>query len=315
MLGFLIFIFLLVFLLLIIFGFGLQRVFIKKGNEIIKIKRVKPITWILGFLGIIFLILLLSSIRVVPVGHALVVFWILPKRFSVYPAGVNIIPPIITHSVLYDLRRQEYTMSGAPGEGRRKGVDDALWSPTKEGLKVGLDLTCWYRLDPKRVFEIHKKIGPNYEEKVIRPAIRSIARLTVSGYGIMDIYSNRREEIQNEINKRIKEILEPDGFIVDGVVLRDVRFTEDFAKAIEEKQIAQQEAERMEYVLEKERKEAERRAIEAEGKAKAISIVSRELKKNPQYIKYLYVDKIADDIKVIISDQPTIMDLKGFMSK
>ncbi len=315
MLGFLIFIFFVIFALLIIFGFGLQNVFVRKGNEILRISKVRPLTWILIIVAGIIFILFISSIRVVPVGHALVVFWIIPKKFSVYRAGVNIIPPIITQSALYDLRRQEYTMSGSPGEGKRKGVDDALWSPTKEGLKVGLDITCWYRLDPSRVFEIHQKIGPDYEEKVIRPAIRSIARLTVSGYGIMDIYSNKREEIQNEINRKIKKLLEPDGFIIDGVVLRDVRFTEEFAKAIEEKQIAQQEAERMEYVLEKERKEAERKAIEAEGKAKAIAIVSRELRKHPEYIKYLYVDKLADDVKVIISDQATIMDLKGMLGK
>jgi regulator of protease activity HflC (stomatin/prohibitin superfamily) len=131
----------------------------------------------------------------------------------------------------------------------------------------------------------------------------------------MDIYSGKRETVQEEIEKRLKMQLNADGIIVDGVALRDVQFTEDFAKSIEEKQIAQQKAEKMEYVLLQEKKEAERKAIEAEGKAKAIAIVSRELRANPNYIKYLYVDKLADDVKVIVSDQATIMDLKGIIGQ
>ncbi len=135
----------------------------------------------------------------------------------------------------------------------------------------------------------------------------------MSGYGIMDIYSNRREEIQDQIYKKIKRQLEPDGIIIEGVAIRNVQFTGEFAKSVEEKQIAQQKAQKMEYVLEEERKEAERKEIEAQGKAKAIKIVSRELHTNPNYIKYLYVDKIADDVKVIVSDQSTIIDLKGLI--
>jgi regulator of protease activity HflC (stomatin/prohibitin superfamily) len=137
--------------------------------------------------------------------------------------------------------------------------------------------------------------------------------MAMSGYGIMDIYSNKREEIQDQIYKKIKRQLGLDGIIIEGVAIRNVQFTGEFAKSVEEKQIAQQKAQKMEYVLEEERKEAERKEIEAQGKAKAIAIVSRELRTNPNYIKYLYVDKIADDVKVIVSDQSTIMDLKGLI--
>ena len=258
---------------------------------------------------------LLTSVRVVPVGHGLVVFNTITRSFRLAPQGVNLVVPFVCATELYDLRRHEYTMSAAMGEGRRANVDDSLWSPTREGLQVGIDLTVWHRLDPARVIEVHQRIGPDYEEKILRPAVRSVIRLVISEYPVMDVYSSKRAQIQDEINVKIKQLLEKDGFIIDEVVLRDVRFTEEFTKAIEAKQVAQQAAEQMKYTLEKEQKEAERKVIEATGRANAIEVINKALAQNPNYIKYLYVDKLSDKIDVIVSDQATIMDLKGVLGR
>ena len=254
-----------------------------------------------------------ASVRVVPVGEGLVIFNTVTRSLRLARQGVTFVAPFISSTQIYDLRRLEYTMSAVKGEGRRSAVDDSLWSPTKEGLQVGIDLTVWHHLDPSRVIDIHQRIGPDFEEKIIRPAIRSVIRLVISEYGVMDIYSSRRADIQDEINLKIKRLVEKDGFIVDEVVLRDVRFTDEFAKAIEAKQIAQQSAEQMKYVLEKEQKEAERKVIEASGRARAIETINDALRQNPNYIRYLYVDKLSDKISVIVSDQNTIMDLKGIL--
>src|SRR4029434_7473840 len=118
----------------------------------------------------------------------------------------------------------------------------------------------------------------------------------------MAFYSPKGAPIKEEINTKIKELVQKDGFIIDEVVLRDVRFTEDFSKEIEAKQIAQQSAEQMKYVLEKEQREAERKVIEAQGRAKAIDTITQALQKNPNYIKYLYVDKLSDKISATVSD-------------
>ena len=263
--------------------------------------------------GAVALVLLAASIRVVPVGHGLVVFNTVTRSFRLAPQGVALVVPLVTDTQLYDLRRVEYTMSGVRGEGRKSEADDSLWSPTQEGLQVGIDLTVWHHLDPRRVVAIHRGIGPDFEEKIIRPAVRSVIRLVISEYAVMDVYSARRARIQDEINSRIKALIEKDGFVIDEVVLRDVRFTEEFAKAIEAKQIAQQSAEQMKYVLEKEQKEAERKVIEAQGRAKAIETINQALRQSPSYIKYLYVDKLSDKVSVIVSDQNTILDLKGIL--
>ena len=268
---------------------------------------------LIGGLLLVLLLFMVGSVRVVPVGHALVIFNTITTSFRLSQQGVTFVWPVISQTAQYDLRRLEYTMSSTQGEGRKSNVDDSLWSPTQEGLQVGIDLTVWHHLDPARLITIHQKIGPDYEEKIIRPAVRSVIRLVISEYAVMDVYSSKRASIQDEINVKIKTLLEKDGFLVDEVVLRDVRFTDQFGKAIEAKQIAQQSAEQMKYVLEKEQREAERKVIEAQGRAKAIETINEALRQNPNYIRYLYVDKLSDKISVIVSDQNTIMDLKGIV--
>ncbi len=267
-------------------------------------------------LAVIALLLIsITAVQTVDVGHALVIFNTITRSFRVENQGVTMVWPLISQTKEYDLRRQEYTMTKTTGEGRKAGWDDSLWSPTQEGLQVGIDITIWHHIDPNRVAEIHQKIGPDYEEKIIRPAARSIIRMVISEYPVADIYSSKRAKIQDEINTKMKAVVEKDGFIVDEVVLRDVRFTEQFAQAIEAKQIAQQAAEQMKYVLEKEQREAERKVIEAQGRSKAIETINQALRDNPNYIRYLYVEKLSDKISVIVSDQNTIMDLKGVLDK
>ncbi len=314
MLGLILFVIILIIFVAIFFPHGNKKVVVIEDGKRVRLgQKMSSKTGIIIAAVLIIAAFIAVSIRVVPVGHGMVKFNIITKKFSTAKEGITLVPPIIYQTYIYDLRRQEYTMTAKKGEGKKANIDDSLWSPTKEGLQVGIDLTCWYRINPDSLIEVHRKIGPDYDEKVIRPAIRGIVRLVISEYPIMDVYSSKRKEIQQEIFKRVKKLLEPDGFTIEEIVLRDVHFTKDFAKAIEEKQIAQQEAERMKYVLEKEQLEAQRKAIEAEGKAKAIQIVSQELKRNPLYIKYLYVDKLTDKVKVIVSDQATIMDLKGLL--
>jgi regulator of protease activity HflC (stomatin/prohibitin superfamily) len=264
---------------------------------------------------LVLVLILLGSIRVVPGGQALVIFNTVTRGFRLARQGITFVPPFISATQMYDLRRLEYTMSSAAGEGRKSDIDDSLWSPTQEGLQVGIDLTVWHHLDPAAVAQIHQKIGPDYEEKIIRPAVRSVIRLVISEYAVMDVYSAKRAQIQDEINQKIRALVQKDGFMIDEVVLRDVRFTPEFSKAIEAKQIAQQAAEQMKYTLEKEQREAERKVIEARGRANAIEVINRALAQNPNYIKYLYVDKLSDKISVIVSDQNTIMDLKGILGE
>ncbi|MFH1416026.1 MAG: prohibitin family protein [Elusimicrobiota bacterium] len=270
---------------------------------------------ILAGIVLIALITVIRGIVIVSAGQRAVVFNIFKGVLdNELDEGLHIILPYINKTTAYDVRIQEYTMSSMQGEGRLS-APDGLWSPTKEGLQVGIDLTVWYRLDPLKVAELHQTIGPAYESKIIRPAVRSTVRHSISEFAIMEVYSKSRKEIEQNIETSLREQLAKEFIIVDGVKLRDVKFTDKFAASIEQKQVAQQEMERWEYVKKQREKEADARIIEATGKAEAMRIISDQLRKNPDIIKYNYVEKLSDNIEVIVTDQATIMDMKGILDR
>lgn len=283
---------------------------IRKGNF-----KKKARIAIAVFIVLFILVTLIKGIVIVPAGHRFVVFNIFKGVLeNELDEGIHIILPYINSVSSYDVRLQANTMSSIRGEGQ---VDqpDSLWSPTKEGLLVGIDLTVWYKLDPLKVSILHKEIGPAFESKIIRPAIRSTVRHHISKYAIMEVYSSKRKEIEDNIYNDLKEQLIINNILVDGVKLRDIIFTDKFAASIEQKQVAQQEMERWEYIKKQREKEADARIIEARGKAEAMRIIAKQLKTSPDIIKYNYVEKLSDKIQVIVTDQSTIMDLKGILGK
>ena len=293
----------------LIWRFGTQVVIKEKDGELVTVRRLKLTPALtIGVLAGLLLAFLLSTVRAIPPGRAMVKFNVITREYEVSGEGVAFVPPLLYNVSVYDLRRQEYTLTSQKGR-KRPNVDETLWTPSKDGLQVGVDLTVWYRLNPDMLTQIHQRIGPDYAEKVVRPAVRSVARHVIAQYSVDEVYSGKRKKIEDEIFAWLKGLLEKDGFIIEGVVLRDIHLPADYSKALEEKQIAQQEAERMKFVLQKEQQEAERKRIEAEGTARAIEIVSKALKRNPEYITYLYVDKLSDKVQVIVSDQGTILNL------
>ncbi len=268
---------------------------------------LKPLPTISGktvsLIALILLVLIVisSAIVIIPAGHVGVVFnAVVGVKKKPLHEGLNFIIPGIETVTIYDARVRNYTMSHSMGEGQKTAENDAIYAPTKEGLIVGLDVTVLYKIDKAGVPELHRKIGPDYEEKVLRPEIRNNVRMAVKNYGIIEVYGPKRAAIQNEVLQALKERLDDKKIICLEVLLRDVLFPEDFAKAIREKQVAQQEAQKMEYVLEKERKEAERKVIEAKGQAKAIEIVQQALSKNPLYIQYLWATKLPQNVQTMV---------------
>ncbi|MEO0260841.1 MAG: SPFH domain-containing protein [candidate division WOR-3 bacterium] len=300
----------------IIYRYGVKIILSERKGEVIAIKKFSVNPLIIGSILTGFILLyFLISIKNVATGYILLKFNIFTKKYTYADEGIQFIPFLIYKTYSYDTRRQEYTMISGKFDEEKGKKEDAFFSYVKEGLMVGVELTLWFRLNRDKIIDIHKYIGPDYLYKVIEPAFKGVAKNVISSYSIKEIYSEKREEAEKKIEEKIKEVLEKDGFLIEKVILKDIKLPPDFLKAVEEKKVAEEKVKEMEYILEKEKKEAERKKIEAEGKAEAIRIISEELKKNPQYIKYLYVEKLADNVKVIISDQGTILDLKGILEK
>lgn len=156
--------------------------------------------------------------------------------------------------------------------------------PSKEGLTIRSEISILYRIKPEAVPSIVQNIGLNYESEVILPVFRSSAADITAKFLAKDMHSGERGQIEAAIRKQMSEILEPSGFIIDNVLLKSIRLPDGLARTIEEKLQAEQDAQRMEFVKEREKRDAERRIIEAEGK-KEIARIQAEGEKNAVIIQ------------------------------
>lgn len=264
------------------------------------------------FVGLIFIS---KTILIVNAGQRAVVF----NSFTgvekrTLGEGIHFLLPGIQAPTTYSIRTETYTMAEKIDEGQYKG-DYAIECLTSDGQKIKLDISVIYNLIPEKVWELHKQIGPYFLDKIIRPSVRSIARNIIANYTVTELYSGDRQKLQGEISQKVK--LELDKYFINSpeTLIRNVLFSDEFSKAIEQKQVAMQEAERMRYILEKEKKEKERKIIEAEGEAIAIAKKGAALRANPVLVKYEYVQKLTPGIKTIITNQSSILNFPGELLK
>ncbi|HSE40343.1 MAG TPA: prohibitin family protein [Acidobacteriota bacterium] len=263
---------------------------------------------VLGGLAILIIVLLAKTILIIDAGEMAVIFNQFSGDLSTRYPGTNILIPGLQKEVMYDTRVQTYTMAATFAEGEPKG-DDAIETLTKDGQIVKMDLSVRFHIDPTRLTNLHREIGPDYINKVVRPEIRNQIRLAVSAYPVTEVYTEKRQEIQFQTQDNLKRKFRASYLILDEVLIRNIRFSTEFEKAIEQKQIAQQEAQRMQYVLDKERQEKDRKIIEAQGEAESIRLKAQVLAANPALIQYEYVQKISPGVKTIITDGKSILSL------
>jgi prohibitin 2 len=269
---------------------------------------------VIAILAIIGVVVLLNTVLVVDAGHMAVIFNNLSGGLSVRYPGTNILLPGLQKPIIYDTRIQTYNMSSSYSEGEQRG-DEALETLTKDGQIVRMDISVRFHVDPLKVADLHKNIGPDYLNKVVRPEVRNQARLAVSAYPVTEVYSEKRMEIQTKSNESLRPKFSKSWLVLDEVLIRNVRFTPEFEKAIEQKQIAQQQAQQMEYTLQRERLEKERKIIEAQGESESIRLKGIALASNPALIQYEYVQKITPGVQTIITDGKSILSLGDVLKK
>lgn len=146
--------------------------------------------------------------------------------------------------------------------------------PSSEGLIIGLETSLLYRLEPERAGEVFQTIGPRYVEIVVTPNLRSVIRAVTAAHTANALYSEGREQVAQQMLAQLKPILEARGVMVENVLLRDIRLPDTLRTAIEAKQQADQQSQQMQFVLQRERQEAERKRIEAQGVSDFQRIVS-----------------------------------------
>lgn len=205
-------------------------------------------------------------------------------------SGFHLVNPLVQVEKM-SIRTEQYTMSIAAAEGQVKG-DDSIRSLTKEGLDVDIDFTALYRLDEAKASDIYREVGLDYVGKIIRPEIRGVIRDVVSQYEAKELYSEKRQEASNRIATLLKERVEFRGVVIEEAVIRNVQLPASLTKAIQEKLASEQEAQRYDFVLEKETKEAERKRIEAAGQRDSQKIINEGL--SDEYLNYLYIKELKD---------------------
>lgn len=192
--------------------------------------------------------------------------------------GMHVINPLMDIEVFNSIT-QNYTMSGIHDEGNKEG-DDAIKVLSSDGLEITMDLSVLYKVNPKSAPKILKEIGSNYQDVVIRPITRTRIRDNAVFYQAVDLFSARREEFQNRIFKTIQKDFEKRGLILEQLLIRNITLPESVKKSIEAKINAEQESQKMQFVLAKEKQEAERKRVEAQGIADYQKIISVGLSDN-----------------------------------
>ena len=244
-----------------------------------------------GIVGVVIaLIILVNVIITIPSGNTGVQSLFGKVKDKELSEGLHIINPFVAINNM-SIRTEEYTMSSTTGEGE-KAEADQISALTKEGLPIDLDITIQYRLVEDQASEVYRKLGLNYQEKIIRPVIRSVIREIIARYDAKDVYSEKRSEITLSIKESLVKAIEPRGILIEQVLLRNVILPDKLSSSIQAKLQSEQEAQRYDFVLNKEKKEAERKRIEAEGQKDAQRIINESL--TPRYLQYLYINELKD---------------------
>ena len=234
---------------------------------------------------------------------------------DILSSGLHIINPFV-EVLRLDIKTQNYTMSGVHDEGTKSG-DDAIRVLTSDGLEVTIDLTVLYKLLPSEAPRLIRETGTDYTDKIVRPLTRTKIRDNSVYYEAVSLYSNKRDEFQQRIFKSIEEDFKKRGLVLEQLLVRNITLPASVRATIEQKINAEQDAQKMQFVLLKEKQEAERKRVEAQGIAdyqRIINIGLTDQQLQYEQIKaYLELAK-SQNSKVIIMGQgnsPIILDTKN----
>ena len=249
-----------------------------------------------GIIGLITtLILAILCLVIVPAGHVGIYNLFGQVDDNELNPGLHLkLPWAGIHSM--SVKTQEYTMTNIQGEGAKDNADSII-ALSKEGLKVDLDITILYSLNPQKANEVYKTIGENYVNIIVRPQVSSVIPEITAKFEAKSIYSKSRTQVAMEIQNKLREQLEPKGIRIESVLLREVKLPEKISQAIELKLAAEQQIEQKEFEVEREKMEAERRVVEADGIARANEIISNSLTTN--YLNWYWIESLPNHQSVM----------------
>ena len=254
-------------------------------------------------------------------------------RTEALQPGLSWIIPFAENVKIYSISRQTYTMSIAPTEGAMQG-DDSIAARTLDGQEIYVDASIIYSIDPTKVVQVHIQWQDRYVD-LIRAQARGIIRDAVSQYRVEEVVSTKRFDLVNSIRENLRTKVEENGLILDDFVLRNIAFSTEYAASVEQKQIAEQQAQQAKFVIESRKNEAQQarevakgladsavtkaqgeadaHLIQAEAEAKALEMIAEVLAANPDLLTYQYITKLSPNVQVMLvpSESPFLFTIPG----
>jgi regulator of protease activity HflC (stomatin/prohibitin superfamily) len=217
---------------------------------------------------------------------------------NILQSGLNIINPLVK-VVTFDIKTENYTMSGVTDEGTKQG-DDAIRVLSADGLEVIVDLTVLYKVVPSEAPRILKEVGTDYRNVLVRPICRTKIRDNAVYYDAVALYSTKRDEFQSRIFSTIESNFKERGLFLEQLLVRNITLPESVKTTIESKINAEQDAQKMTFVLQKERQEAERKRVEAQGIADYQKILSSGLSDKLLQYEMIKAISVSPNSKLIL---------------
>ncbi len=269
-----------------------------------------------------------SIVFIMPQEAGVVVSLIAPEGYRDQPlrSGLHMLVPWAETPIRYPVYWQTYTMSGKPGESTDRNGNDSIAARTSDGQEVTLDVSVILRIDPEQIVRIHLEWQERYLEGFVRPLVRGVVRTQVAGFSVDEVNSQRRQELEANLDTELRQKLEDKGLILDQFVLRNIAFSPEYAASVEQKQVALQGKTQREYEADQIRSlaageadktrlqaqaeadaqiiqaqaAAEARVILAQAEAEALKLLAASLAENPDLLTYRYIEKLAPGIKVML---------------
>lgn len=241
---------------------------------------------------VVVIIVMMASTTSIPTGNVGVLTLFGRVTGETLPEGIHLVNPLKSVQKL---------------SVQTQSVKESANVPSNEGLILALDTSLLFRLDKDKAAFVYQTVGDNYAEKIVEPTLRAAIRASTSAHSANALYTNARELVQQQIQDELKSQLAPRGVIVENVLLRDVQLPAMLKGSIEAKQQAEQDALRMSFILQKEKQEAERKRIEAQGIADFQKIVATGI--SPQLLEWKGIEateKLATsaNAKIVIIGNP-----------
>lgn len=314
--------------------FGLIAILVLRASRGKNVKGVVTFALIVLAGAILLTTVAAGLVFIQPEDRGVVISAIQPAGYRPQPLqpGLHWIIPFFESVITYPISRQTYTMSIASSEGAIQG-DDSIAARTSDGQEIFVDASVIYAIDPAQVVKVHIDWQDRYTDGLVRPLARGIIRDVVSQYKVEEVVTSKRAELSTQINQAMAKKLNENGLNLMDFILRNITFSPEYAASVEQKQVAEQQAQQAAFVVEQRRQEAEQarqvaqgqadsavinakgaadaRVIQAQAESQALQLIADALKSNDNLLLYQYINKISPGVQVMLvpNNNPYLLTL------